>query len=565
MPPRGRHSSWIISPGSAALADILANSVAVILILILVTLAYRQEQSRSELERSTDITTILAREVATSVVYNDLPSSPPSVLHDYDSCDIPHDCDLTLYPIFELRQGHLRIFNTNTRIHRAELLRRDNAFDRYLAALTPEEQQWIRMDVHSVSEYYLVLGIMQEHGLRPRHWHYLGEHAEPLANPGGLAARVDGITELQKDYGASLSAAMEDGGDDWLGAWSGRRDVSGDGPAGLEGTRLGGIGVLNELNYDSLLPPAAGRNRSSGARSGNPSAPRPGRRGGSIFDRPGQPGPLGTPRQTMRLFVPNTMPPPPGQAQVLEVAAEHYAPLMLSYLFRVLEDARAERAFNPARQNAWLLALARELHGPRGMQALAALPHYELAAELAAALRANPFPAYPALQSLRLAPALPYNRLLLEPNAVEGALALRLNQAADWLSPLRDARKTKARFLLRSHPSLFKGEALELPAGHVLLLLPDEIDSPAPAWRPVAVIDGKLQNVALGFAYGGMEDARFALHAGANQLQLNGRPAANPRLSAGDRLRQLTPALWALALLGLLLLPLLRFAPRRGD
>ena len=368
MPGHSRHG-WVISPGSAALADILANSVAVILILILVTLAYRQEQARSELERNTDITTILARQVATSVVFNDLPSSPPSVLHDYDSCDIPHDCEPMLYPILELHRGFLRIFNTNTRIYRAELLRQENAFDRYLAGLTPEAQEWIRMDIHSISEYYLVLGIMQEHGLRPRHWHYLGEHVPPLANDSLLAERIAGIVGWE-DAPPGISNQEGGGiGSGGHGATAAKhRDA--DILPGLEGAHLGGIGVLEALNYDSLLPPSA-EGRAGGSPSGNPFAPQRNRRGGSIFDRPVQPGPLGTAQQAMRLFVPNTAA-APGQGPVLQVSAENYAPLMLSYLFKLLEAAREARAFEPQQQNRWLLSLA------QNPQAMAALPHFDL-------------------------------------------------------------------------------------------------------------------------------------------------------------------------------------------
>ena len=566
---RGR----MLTPGAVALADILANSVAVILILILATLVYRQEQAREELERNTDITTILARQLATTVVFNDLPSSPPSVLHDYDSCAIPHDCDPMLFPILELHKGYLRIFNSNTRIYRAELLRQENAFDRYLAALPEAAAKGIRLDVHSVSEYYLALGIMQEHGLWPRHWHYLGEHVPPLANATALEERVAGIG------GPASEERRPDGRAPGVGHGDGRRerragrglrpgDGDGDGAAGLEGARLAGAGVLDSLQYDSLLPPSVTAGRGGAAAGGGSGLPPP-RRADSMLNRQGLPGPLGTARRGMRLFVPNAVAATGGAEQVLRVPPEWYSALALHYVLRVLETAREERAFDPTRANRWLLELARRLQTPQGAEALAALPHHALVQRLAADLQtaadlqvaAGPFP--PPLRDMRSSPERPWNRLLIAPYETHGARALLLHQPTDWLQPLRDAAQARTQFLLRSHPALFKGEVLALPPGYLLLLLPDEMETTTPRWRPLAVVEPSLENIALGFVYAGIEEGRLAVHAGVNQLRLNGRPAANPRLHDKDRMRSLTPVLWILALLGLL--ALLRFvAPRPG-
>ena len=546
---------WIITPGGVALADILANSVAVILILILATLAYREQQTRDELERNTDLTTILARQLATSVVFNDLPSSPPSVLHDYDSCDIPHDCDHTLFPVLELFDGYLRIFNTNTYIYRAELLRQNNALDRYLATLPPAQSRGIRMDIHGVGEYYLVLGILEEHGIRPRHWHYLGEHVPPLADS-PLQENIAGIRRPDEQPLAGGLSRQDSEGEDRRGG-GGQQDTPDDGlPAALEGVSLGDAGVLGALNYDTLLPPAFDAERGGGAQNADPFAQRPpGRRGDGLLERQGQPGPIGRGgNRPMRLHIPNAAPRQGGR--VLVVAPEDYALLVLSYLFKVLESARAERAFEPEQHNRWLIGLA------QNPQAVSTLPHYDLVRELAESLRYRAASAHPLLQDIQLAPRLPYNRLLARPNVMEGDLALNLNQATPWLSALLEVANVRPRFLMRPHPSVYKGEALDLPRGYSVLMLPDEIERPGLAWRPLAVVDSQLQDIALGFVYSGIEQEQLTIHAGVNQLLLNGRPAANPRLHPRDRLRALTPALWIVAVFGLLLL--LRFAPRRA-
>ena len=48
---------------SVALADILANSVAVILILIAVTLTVLQERADTEMRKNTEITSLLSRQL----------------------------------------------------------------------------------------------------------------------------------------------------------------------------------------------------------------------------------------------------------------------------------------------------------------------------------------------------------------------------------------------------------------------------------------------------------------------------------------------------------------------
>ena len=579
MALHGRRAA-LASPGGVALADILANSVAVILILILATLVHRQEETRKELERSSSITSILARQLATSVVFNDLPSSPPSVLHDYDSCDIPHDCDPMLYPVLELHKGHIRLFNSNTRIYRAELLRQHNAFDRYLASLAPEAAQWIRLDIHSVSEYYLALGIMQEHGLRPRHWHYLGEDVPPLANLSPLAERVAGI-------GGPEDAEDEDWDDGLGSSLTGRRRdrrAPEDSLPEMEGTSLGGAGVLGYLEYDSLLPPAyrqaggggMGRGQQGGASGGQPQRRRP---GDSLLQGQGQPGPLGRGSQALRLFIPNAGASAGGPARLLQVAPEDYAALALNFLFRLLEGARATGAFDPREHTEWLLELAQNpqwLYAdyPPGAQpeALAdRLPHQRLALRILVDLESAsaeagpgagpsmgparaPAEASPAEAPLAasLAPAQPFNRLLLPANDQPPGqtLPLRLGQPTPWIEAL-DGKPAPPQFLMRPHPSLYKGQSLALLPEQRLLLLPDEADRPELRWRPLAVIDRSLEYIAFGFVYAGMEEGRLALHAGINQLLLKGRPAANPRLNADDRLLRLTPSLWALALLAL--------------
>ena len=74
-------------PGFAgvALADILANSVAIVIMMIVVTIFIKHEADQKKLEQVEDVSVLLSREIATSVVMNALPTSPPARLHDYNT------------------------------------------------------------------------------------------------------------------------------------------------------------------------------------------------------------------------------------------------------------------------------------------------------------------------------------------------------------------------------------------------------------------------------------------------------------------------------------------------
>ena len=208
----GKKKKFIGSFGGVALADILANGVVVLLVVIIITINQRKIQAEQETEQSVEIDAILARDIAGSLVFNDLPSSPPAVLHNYH-CASPrgpwrnayerHDCMLWLYPIFELHSGYMRERNSGRIFHRGELLRENNALDVYLSLLNPVEKQRARLDIYSVDLYYLGLSILRENGVEPSHWHFVGESV-PLP-PGG-----EGDTLSESD-GTSANGSASDG------------------------------------------------------------------------------------------------------------------------------------------------------------------------------------------------------------------------------------------------------------------------------------------------------------------------------------------------------------------
>ena len=157
-----------------ALADILANSVAIVIIMIVVMLMTRYDEEQDKLEQTEDVAVLLSRELATSFVMNALPTSPPAQLHDYVVSPLDRNPQHATMPIIELHDDFVRDYYTGRVYRRDELLRHDNALDAYLAQLAPEQLAATRVDVYGIGQFYIAMSIFKAHQLQPRHWHFLG-------------------------------------------------------------------------------------------------------------------------------------------------------------------------------------------------------------------------------------------------------------------------------------------------------------------------------------------------------------------------------------------------------
>ena len=198
-----------------ALADILANGVAILMLLIVLSIKIQSDQAREEINQNADITTILSRDMAKTIIYNDLPSSPPAVLHDYHSCLVPHDCNESLYPIIEIHDDFVRLKNENVRISLVEMLKRPNPLDSWLSAHSDLEKFNIRVDIYGVGAYYLALSILSENGINhPRHWHFLEKRGTPGSGDG--LGSEDFIAKYEEDnpFGDALNGGLNGDGEE---------------------------------------------------------------------------------------------------------------------------------------------------------------------------------------------------------------------------------------------------------------------------------------------------------------------------------------------------------------
>ena len=175
-----------------ALVDILANGVAMLIIVIVVTIAARMEREERFSEQADEVATVMSHKFSTSLVLNSLAASPPARLHDYETSPLDRVLDPDLLPILELHRGFVREFYTGTIWTRRELLEEHNRLGAWLSGFSAERKARLRVDVYDIPQFYLTMSILREHGIRVFHWHFIPAMlslADAARCPPGVAAK----------------------------------------------------------------------------------------------------------------------------------------------------------------------------------------------------------------------------------------------------------------------------------------------------------------------------------------------------------------------------------------
>ncbi len=544
-------SKKLFKKSSVVLADILANSIAVILILIIISLDFEQKKAQQEREENADITTILARQIANNIVFNDLPSTPPAYLHDYKSCKIAHDCQPMLYPIIEIYDGYVRIVKNNHKIYRSELLKPNNILDRYLKTLSPQQSQNIRIDIHGVGEYYLALSILKDNNIKPRHWHYLGEKVA------GIRGAVLGDDRVIGEKTKEDSDANSDDNQDIS-----TLDKIGDRPLSSNLDASNNIAELsfNPIEYDSLLPieedgnrllPAESEkptqdteNATSNQPSSQPNAP-PGLSHSQVMalfetykkaQQPSQSPNIGTGEgrrsYQSKIHIPNFESNPyhdNGGGQSLEI--KKYRPLILTHLFNILQLANQNQGFD------FSLKDKNKLDKIFADTPLDQHPQAEIIHQLAADLDeiTHPETAENRLLGPMINANLNANLLQLETNTILPPVSLHLAFKTPHLLQLKNNKMLNIELLMRLYPTLFKGEFLK-DTGLSVLIHPEQLKptNPNPRWIAIAIFDTLLENIGLGFIYASIIDNKLLINTEVNQIKINDLPVYQIQIKQGS-------------------------------
>ncbi|MDE0658206.1 MAG: hypothetical protein OXI79_01000 [Gammaproteobacteria bacterium] len=484
-----------------ALADILANSAAIVIIMIVVTLMASHEQEQEKLEQTEDVAVLLSRELATSFVMNALPTSPPARLHDYVTWGPDRNPQHALMPILELHDGFVRDYYTGTTFPREELLRHDNALDAYLGSLREEQLAAVRIDVYSIREFYIAMSILKAHGAAPRHWHFLTLAPGDATSAAGtfLAGRLrrdrsaPGLMEGETGAGTNPSASTlpEDV------ALAGSVDASERYPLddlGLAG-RFGGAPATEYLE----LP------RTGATRPTTPS----GDAGAEPADGAGVESGTGTTRFRVAR--------PPGPVSPSELRFDLMTALRGLYAFMksAQADADADRP-SPLPD----FDFERDVIGRAGEPRSAAEERLlrELADELSE----------PVLDS----PGTMTVVSRMDPHLRGQAVAVPVNRPlylAVWLrgpeQPLRTGEEqTSMTVRLGLHPAIYEG--LRVPLGQdgvILMPLPETVSDPEPRWRVVTLVNAPIDDFVTGFVYAGLDDSgRLLLPVDENAVDIGG-------------------------------------------
>ena len=501
--------------GSVALADILANSVAVILILITLSWNAKQNQAEQQLSTTIDFNVLMARKLTSSVVMNSLPNSKPARLHNYHDCRIPHDCNLSLYPIIELQRNFVREYNSGIVFSKNDLLQQDNnPFVELISSFSKKELDNIRIDVYDISLFYLAISTLRELKAPLRHWHYLGEKTKAPVSP-NLAGNNEKLAKLLEEG----KAGFEDKGtsDDNQQAQSLAQQVP-------KNTDLLDPQLVQGLEEEQILPPTdlespASQNSAeqedfSNAEQSQDIGEQMYQQLVKEFSKQYSGTEMGQSKtKTFSLNLPNiTINQNANQKAEIPAEIDDYEVFILTYLLKALEMGRDNQGFdlvklqflfkklidNPKlvleyKHARWIRAMAENF----GSMTVANVDDI-------------------ALQINQTEQAL---NLVLEPNLPLKEIQL-VGNIDSW-----QRNKATADILLRLIPFIHRGERIIMAKDYLVLLHPDEmIDDTNNRWRAVAILDPLMEHVTIGFAYSKLKANKLHFPTGVNQVRLDRQP-----------------------------------------
>lgn len=548
-----------------ALVDILANGLAMLIIVIVLSIASRSTREAQVTAQVEQLETMMSRHFSTSLVLNSLAASPPARLHDYDNSPLDQIHDPYLLPIIELHRNFVREFYSGALWSRAELLRTPNAMDDWLGSFDEERKQRLRVDVYDVTQFYLALSILREYGITVRHWHFVPgtlSTAQSTRCPPGVAAKdctggADGeslveMPELLTETGNSADGTGNP--DTWppqdLSQQPNAQNGTGPFP---EGAALGRTGTL-----DGLLGSGEGQVSDVPGSAGSFPNAQPGldnARGLLGGSGDGMGPPSGNMR--FRLSSPESL-----SQQEQAFGAEGNNALTPEKILAVLLDftgtlqAKLDLGVSPAAQLAnfrqyLLYALASP---PHSSEAARNLIDY-LLLQLWAREETDTEQALAVIPRTLTGEGQASTMLIVETNRRLHSVVVEQSGFEDALQLPQSARPL---LRLQSHPNVWRGLTLPLEYNSILLLPPTQQRPEQLRWRALAYIAPNFDDFIIGFVYAAVDsDGRLVLPTEDNRVRLAGRTLRPPYRESRFGTRGWLTTFYAglvLCLLGFLLL-----------
>lgn len=552
-------------PGFAgvALADILANSVAIVILMIVVTLFVKHEQDQTKLEQVEDVSVLLSREIASSVVMNSLPTSAPARLHNYETSILDRNPHPSLMPILELHDNYVRNYYTGKKIGREELLLQNNSLDRYLSRLTQAQRVRVRIDIYSIRLYYIVMSIFKSHtGRMPYHWHFL---AYPTA-PGGkqdkqqqekfeYLAYKEGTDDSEREENTDGSPQNNQAGDVGPGERNGLTQPGNQSAIPLqaepflETAAQGGNYPYNDLSFNapddfdrSAAPPQdlPGSEDATDAleqqsnsifsalsrlveenlsQQGQPSNRR-GRNTVISRFRSANPGDVNASDSQLQLKekMPATGSGEPGQTlSFLQI---------LPALFEYMEEVQSN---TDRGQNLSMLAnyhFQRDILSRIGKTRSFSPEEIKFFVSIAETIHSIPDKKEDSV----------FTTLREDPETLGNALSVPINQRLEAAILLHDSNQTKPELLpgnvkiigqFSLYPEIYKGISFPFPKGMLLLMPPRQTHKTEFRWRVVTLVSPALDDFVTAYVYAKIDQGRLIIASDENGLRLANLPIVN--------------------------------------
>ncbi len=539
-----------------ALVDILANGLAMLIIVIVLSIAARGEREQRTASQVEEVETMMSRRFSTSLVLNSLAASAPAQLHDYRNSPLDQQYDPQTLPIIELHRDFVREFYSGTIWRREALLREPNAMDDWLTGFDLERKGRLRVDVYGIAQFYLAMSILRDHEITVQHWHFLSGGlglAQAGHCPPGVAAQDCGGTGGGAAGASALPTLAQGGGND---SWP---------PSDFPGGTAAAATGFSPFPGGAALGPQPGLSSGTGGSSDGgdnfsaggsfPNA-RPGA-GSQTSGLLGLPWMSGDGRLRFRLSSPESLVPDSDQALNWGEVTPSVEGI-LTALFDVIGRLQATLDAG-ASPSALLANFERLLGAALSSPALLDEETRVLVGDLVWELSLNmaydsSFDSSGTRQEppLRVIPLELEDRaktaLIIAPNRLLQQVVV--GQARHVAKPLPETGRPVLR--LNTHPDVWRGLSLPLEWNAILLMSKQQALGRL-RWRAVAYIAPEFDDFIIGFAYASIDaDGRLVVPAEDNRARLDGRPLLTPYFEPEFGTRGWLVTLYALLVISLL-------------
>ena len=500
-----------------ALVDILANGVAVLIIVIVLSIASRFEQEKEYSERIQEVSAVMTREFSTSLVLNRLAAGPPAELHDYENSPLDQVWDPAVMPVLEIHKAAVRDPYSGRIWSRAELLQEPNTLDVFLNGFNAFQRESVRGDFYDIGAFYLLMSILKDHEILIKHWHFvgamgIGPEVALGSCPPGMSAK-DCATGLSGGDQSSAISEVYDSlsngtneGKNQAGEWppsesewrDNGQEGSGSGDVLPQGAQLG-PGGTGSVDSESFPDVRASRNRQMGSNAEGDGA-------GSV------------PGFSIRLADPTSELMPLGSINLGSIQQD-LETFLIAFMAFLGEVQRFYDEDNPPTEllEQFIPILESFLSQPPALSEiqLEAIEDLVLSFEL---LHSQGFvvdQSEPLLTSPMQPSAHPEAVIRLAVNRTLLDAEIQSNNTAQ-LDAIPDS--AKLRFNLQAYPDIWRGMQVALERHAVLLMSPEQSEPDVAKWRAIAYLSPQLDDFVVGFVFAAFdEDGHVEIVAEPNQ------------------------------------------------